>query len=106
MGFKEQAKKDLNAIFNLNEFAETKKVDGVEMVVIFEEPMDSTAEGESKYASPSQLKYTLFLLYSDEIWSKYRVKGSILIGNQDFIIDNKSKEFGLIKFQLERRKDY
>lgn len=106
MNFKEQAKKDLDAMFNLNEFAEMKKIGGVEMLVIFEEPMESTAEGENKYVSPSQLKYNLFLKYSDEIWSKYRVKSSILIENQDFIIDNKSKEFGMIKFQLERRKDF
>lgn len=106
MGFKEQSKKDLDAIFNVNEFAEIKKVDGIEMLVIFEEPMDSMTEGESKYISPSQQKYNLFLKYSDEIWNKYRVKGSMLIGNQDFVIDNKSKEFGMIKFQLERRKDF
>lgn len=106
MGFKEQAKKDLNAIFNLNEFAETKKIGGVEMLVIFEEPMDTTALGEDKYISPSQLKYALFIQYSDEIWNRYRVKNSILIDNQDYIIDSKSKEFGLIKFQLEKREDF
>lgn len=106
MGFKEQAKKDLNAIFNLNEFAEIKKIGGTEMLVIFEEPMDSTSEGESKYASPSQEKYSLFIKYNDEIWNKYRVNNSMLIDNQDYIVENKSKEFGMIKFQLERRKDF